>query len=38
MTIIDVRSPQEYKSGHAEKSVNIPLQEISKRLEEIKKN
>ena len=37
MTIIDVRSPEEYKSGHVEKSINIPLQEIKNQLDEIKK-
>jgi len=36
MTIIDVRSPQEYQSGHAESSINIPLQEITNRVLEIK--
>jgi len=36
MTIIDVRSPQEYKSGHAPNSLNIPLQEIPDRLTELK--
>lgn len=36
-TIIDVRSPLEFTSGHLEGSINIPLQEIPKRLEEIKR-
>jgi len=36
MTIIDVRSPEEYKSGHAENSINIPLQQIEEKLSEIK--
>ncbi|WP_018342387.1 rhodanese-like domain-containing protein [Cytophaga aurantiaca] len=36
MTIIDVRSPEEYKSGHVENSMNIPLQEIPHRLNDIK--
>lgn len=36
MTIIDVRSPEEYKSGHADHSINIPLQKIEERLNEIK--
>jgi phage shock protein E len=36
MTIIDVRSPEEYKSGHVGGSVNIPLQEIENYLNEIK--
>lgn len=36
MTIIDVRSPEEYKSGHADNSINIPLQKIEEKLSEIK--
>lgn len=36
MTIIDVRSPEEYKSEHGENSINIPLQQIKERLTEIK--
>lgn len=36
MTIIDVRSPEEYKSGHVEDSINIPLQEIKDHVSEIK--
>lgn len=36
MTIIDVRSPEEFKSGHAEHSINIPLQKIEGNLDEIK--
>ncbi|MHB1921588.1 MAG: rhodanese-like domain-containing protein [Chitinophagaceae bacterium] len=36
-TIIDVRSPGEFQGGHLQGSVNIPLPEISRRLEEIKK-
>lgn len=35
-TIIDVRSPMEFTSGHVEGSINIPLQEIPKRVDEIK--
>ncbi|HEY9343031.1 MAG TPA: rhodanese-like domain-containing protein [Hanamia sp.] len=34
--IIDVRRPEEFEKGHAKGSINIPLQEIEKRLEEIK--
>lgn len=30
--IIDVRSPQEYKSGHLKNSKNIPLQTLSSKL------
>lgn len=35
-TIIDVRSPQEFQSGHAEGSINIPLDIISNEASEIK--
>ena len=35
--IIDVRKPEEFKKAHAKGSINIPLQEMEKRLEEIKK-
>lgn len=35
-TIIDVRTPFEFMSGHVTGSVNIPLNEIPSRLEEIK--
>jgi rhodanese-related sulfurtransferase len=34
--IIDVRRPEEFEKGHAKGSINIPFQEIEKRLEEIK--
>jgi len=36
-TIIDVRRPDEFAKGHADGSVNIPLQEMPERLDEIKK-
>jgi len=35
-TIVDVRTVEEFENGHASGSVNIPLQEIDKRLEELK--
>jgi phage shock protein E len=35
-TIVDVRSRAEYQSGHAAGSVNIPVNEILQRLNEIK--
>jgi phage shock protein E len=35
-TIIDVRTPQEYQGGHVAGSKNIPLNEIPKRVEELK--
>jgi rhodanese-related sulfurtransferase len=34
--IIDVRTPAEFAGGHVAGSMNIPLQEIPQRLEEIK--
>lgn len=37
-TIVDVRTHAEYENdGHIENSINIPLQEILERAEEIKK-
>jgi len=35
-TIIDVRTPDEFRGGHVAGSINIPLQEVQRRLEEIK--
>ncbi|MFN8358044.1 MAG: rhodanese-like domain-containing protein [Spirosomataceae bacterium] len=35
-TIVDVRTPEEFRGGHVAGSINIPLQEISQRLNEIK--
>lgn len=35
-TIIDVRTPAEFMGGNVAGSVNIPLQEIRNRLDEIK--
>lgn len=35
-TIVDVRTTEEFKGGNAEGSINIPLQEIEKRLDEVK--
>jgi len=34
--VIDVRSPGEYMSGNVQGSINIPLQEIPQRIEDIK--
>jgi phage shock protein E len=36
-TIIDVRTPSEFQGGHAEHSINIPLHEISRRIDELQK-
>lgn len=38
ITIIDVRSPQEYKEGHIEGAISLPEYEIIKKAEEILKN
>lgn len=35
-TIIDVRTRQEFLGGHVAGSLNIPLQELPQRLDEIK--
>ncbi len=35
-TIVDVRTPGEFMSGHVAGSINIPLQEIQERVGEIK--
>ncbi len=35
-TIIDVRSPEEFRSGNVMGSINVPLQEIPRRMEELK--
>ncbi|HKK47235.1 MAG TPA: rhodanese-like domain-containing protein [Balneolaceae bacterium] len=34
-TVIDVRTQQEYHSGHLSKSINIPLQKLVNRLDSI---
>ena len=36
VTIVDVRTPGEFMGGHVAGSINIPLQEIQSRLDEIK--
>ncbi len=36
-TIIDVRTPAEFMGGNVTGSINIPLQELNHRLDEIKK-
>ena len=35
-TIVDVRTPGEFIGGHVEGSINIPLSEVTTRLEELK--
>ena len=34
---VDVRTPEEYSSGHAARAVNIPIEELSRRLRELPK-
>ncbi len=36
-TIVDVRTPGEFMSGNVNGSINIPLQDIQQRLDDIKK-
>ena len=35
-TIVDVRTPAEFMGGHVAGSINIPLNEVPHRVEEIK--
>lgn len=35
-TVVDVRTPAEFMGGHVAGSINIPLQEVPDRLDEIK--
>ena len=35
-TIIDVRTPEEFMGGHVTGSINIPLQDVVAKVEEIK--
>ena len=35
-TIVDVQTTEEYRGGNAEGSINIPLQEIERRMDELK--
>lgn len=34
-TLLDVRTPAEYASGHVEGAVNVPVDEVAARLSEI---
>lgn len=36
ITILDVRTPEEFRGGSVAGSINIPLHEIQQRLDEIK--
>lgn len=35
--VIDVRSPDEFKSGHIRKAINIPLQQLQKHMASLDK-
>jgi len=35
--IVDVRSVQEFKSGHVKNAINIPLEQVKQRIAELKK-
>ncbi len=35
-TIVDVRTPAEFQGGNAHGSINIPLNEVDQRIEELK--
>lgn len=35
--VVDVRTPQEYNTGHISQSLNIPLQQIESRVPTLKK-
>jgi len=35
-TVVDVRSPEEFRGGNVVDSINIPLQEITSRMDELK--
>ena len=36
VTILDVRTPEEFSGGHYPNAINIPLNELPQRLNEIK--
>lgn len=38
VTVLDVRPPEEFDSGHVPGAVNIPMPELAKRLKELPKN
>lgn len=35
-TIVDVRTPDEFRGGHVVGSINIPLGEVQERIEELR--
>ena len=36
VNLIDVRTPNEFKAGNAPNAINIPLNEVADRLDELK--
>lgn len=36
-TIVDVRTPAEFSGGHVAGSINIPIQEIDRRIDELRR-
>lgn len=37
-TVIDVRTPAEYKDGHVKGSINLPLQTLGSQMKKLKKD
>lgn len=37
VTIVDVRTPEEYEGEHFPNALNIPLDEVAQRIEELRK-
>ena len=37
VTIIDVRTPEEFTEGHFPNAINIPLDQVAQRIEEFRK-
>jgi phage shock protein E len=35
-TVVDVRSPQEFKAGHAKGAINIPLDQLPNQMNKLK--
>ena len=38
MVVLDVRTPSEYENAHIEGAINIPVEEIADRLNEVSAN
>ncbi|MFD3394067.1 rhodanese-like domain-containing protein [Aquirufa sp. OSTEICH-129V] len=37
-TVVDVRTPAEYKDGHVKGSINLPLQTLGSQMNKLKKD